>query len=247
MMTPPKPAVCTENSIRVDHVSKSPNVGDNDRAICPCLALLRLAVQVEEPTSGAERCAPTSARHIAAEGARHVRLADGDVRSSSSCIDGFRQSSRPLQSFAPRPLCVGIARLPPVLALEMTLPGRSAANRRATCVRLIRRMSVDNPLWGAPRIHGELLKLGFEVASPASPSIWSSDGTSLAWVAHLPAQPCTRHRRHGPVHCPNHWLRPALCPCHRSIGAPRACLDQRHTPTDCGIDCTPDHRGIPLG
>src|SRR3954447_4428938 len=29
---------------------------------------------------------------------------------------------------------------------------------------LIREMSRDNPLWGAPRIHGELLKLGFEVA-----------------------------------------------------------------------------------
>ena len=29
---------------------------------------------------------------------------------------------------------------------------------------LIRRMSVENPLWGAPRIHGELLKLGVEVA-----------------------------------------------------------------------------------
>jgi hypothetical protein len=29
---------------------------------------------------------------------------------------------------------------------------------------LIHRMSVENPLWGAPRIHGELLKLGFEVA-----------------------------------------------------------------------------------
>ena len=25
-------------------------------------------------------------------------------------------------------------------------------------------MSLENPLWGAPRIHGELLKLGFEVA-----------------------------------------------------------------------------------
>jgi len=37
---------------------------------------------------------------------------------------------------------------------------RIAADLRA----LIRRMSAENPLWGAPRIHGELLKLGFEVA-----------------------------------------------------------------------------------
>src|SRR5258708_36054045 len=29
---------------------------------------------------------------------------------------------------------------------------------------LSRRMSMENPLWGAPRIHGELLKLGFEIA-----------------------------------------------------------------------------------
>src|ERR1700759_3246160 len=29
---------------------------------------------------------------------------------------------------------------------------------------LIRLMSMENPLWGAPRIHGELLKLGFEIA-----------------------------------------------------------------------------------
>src|SRR3982074_3027936 len=43
---------------------------------------------------------------------------------------------------------------------------------------LIRRMSVDNPLWGAPRIHGELLKLGFEVAQ-SSRSIWSSDADLL--------------------------------------------------------------------
>ncbi len=37
---------------------------------------------------------------------------------------------------------------------------RIEANLRA----LIRQMSLENPLWGAPRIHGELLKLGFEVA-----------------------------------------------------------------------------------
>jgi hypothetical protein len=29
---------------------------------------------------------------------------------------------------------------------------------------LIRRMSIENPLWGAPRIHGELLKPGINVA-----------------------------------------------------------------------------------
>jgi hypothetical protein len=29
---------------------------------------------------------------------------------------------------------------------------------------LIRRMSMENALWGASRIHGELLKLGYEVA-----------------------------------------------------------------------------------
>ena len=32
---------------------------------------------------------------------------------------------------------------------------------------LIRQMSLENPLWGAPRIHGELLKLGYEVAGQA--------------------------------------------------------------------------------
>jgi hypothetical protein len=38
---------------------------------------------------------------------------------------------------------------------------------RAGCSELrelIQRMSKENPLWGAPRIHGELLKLGFEIA-----------------------------------------------------------------------------------
>jgi hypothetical protein len=33
-------------------------------------------------------------------------------------------------------------------------------------------MSVENPLWGAPRIHGELLKLGFEVAQSSVAKLW---------------------------------------------------------------------------
>jgi transposase InsO family protein len=31
-------------------------------------------------------------------------------------------------------------------------------------IALIRQISFENPLWGAPRIHGELLKLGFQLA-----------------------------------------------------------------------------------
>jgi putative transposase len=32
--------------------------------------------------------------------------------------------------------------------------------------QLIRRLKCDNPTWGAPRIHGELLQLGFEISEP---------------------------------------------------------------------------------
>jgi putative transposase len=40
--------------------------------------------------------------------------------------------------------------------------GRPGVNREIR--HLIRQMNVANPLWGAPRIHGEMLKLGIEVS-----------------------------------------------------------------------------------
>jgi transposase InsO family protein len=53
--------------------------------------------------------------------------------------------------------------VPKLLALEVAgRPGRPKIERELR--DLIRRMSQENPLWGAPRIHGELLKLGFEAA-----------------------------------------------------------------------------------
>ena len=40
-------------------------------------------------------------------------------------------------------------------------PGRPAVSKEVRA--LIRTMSRENPLWGAPRVHGELLKLGIEI------------------------------------------------------------------------------------
>src|SRR5688572_3435088 len=41
-------------------------------------------------------------------------------------------------------------------------PGRPRAHFEIR--KLVRAMAAANPLWGAPRVHGELLKLGFEIS-----------------------------------------------------------------------------------
>ena len=52
--------------------------------------------------------------------------------------------------------------------------------------RLIRKMSIANPLWGAPRIHGELLKLGIDVGQ-TSVAKYMARGTSVAGMEDVPS------------------------------------------------------------
>ena len=49
---------------------------------------------------------------------------------------------------------------------------------------LIFRMATENPTWGAPRIHGELLKLGFHLSEP----------TVSRWLRRVPRNPDTAKR-----------------------------------------------------
>ena len=44
--------------------------------------------------------------------------------------------------------------------------GLGRPNVSAEVRQLIRRMKAENPSWGAPRIHGELLRLGFQISEP---------------------------------------------------------------------------------
>lgn len=59
--------------------------------------------------------------------------------------------------------------------------GRPRMNREIR--DLIRQMSQANPLWGAPRMHGELLKLGIEVSQATVGRYlpWRSKAPSSTW------------------------------------------------------------------
>jgi transposase InsO family protein len=76
--------------------------------------------------------------------------------------------------------------VPPVLALDVAHSG-GRPKIPGEIRRLIREMSLANRLWGAPRIHGELLKLGIEVAQStvAKYMARSGRGSSQTWKTFL--------------------------------------------------------------
>ena len=60
---------------------------------------------------------------------------------------------------------------------------------------LIRTMSSENPLWGAPRIHGELLKLGIDIGESSVSKYLVRRHKAIPNLADLPRQPCEIHFR----------------------------------------------------
>ena len=112
---------------------------------------------------------------------------------------------------------------------------------------LIRRMSVENPLWGAPRVHGELLKLGFEVAQSSVDKYMVKRRVppSQGWRTFL--------RNHAAdvaamdlFVVPTIRFRPPLCIRHHSDRPQRPRLDQRHGRSDRRMGRASNNGGIPL-
>ena len=113
--------------------------------------------------------------------------------------------------------------------------------------QLIREMSIANPLWGAPRIHGELLKLGIDVGQTS--------------VAKYMVRRRGRRRRAGRRSCATthmgsrRWIclsfRPSLPTALRTAdhGARPATnpVAWRHSAPDGGMDRQPTDGGLWLG
>ena len=73
-------------------------------------------------------------------------------------------------------------------------------------------MSRNNPLWGAPRIRGELLKLDIEITEPTVAKIHAATSkTSIPDVAYIPGKPREESRFRGLFHGADHSISGTLC------------------------------------
>ena len=114
--------------------------------------------------------------------------------------------------------------------------------------RLIREMSLANRLWGAPRIHGELLKLGIDVAQSTVAKYMARSGRgAVADLEDIPGQPFGRHRGDGFPDRADGWLSLALRSGHSEARAAAADLPEHNGASDCRLDRPSDHRCVPVG
>ena len=146
------------------------------------------------------------------------------------------------------PGALASGRLSPLLAVEIPLPWRPAASRRGPAHADPADERPENPLWGAPRIHGELLKLGFEVAqsSVAKYMVKRCGPPSQGW--------CTFLRNHAlDIAAMDLFVVPSIgfdllyaLVIVRLARRDLVWINVTTHPTADWI-ATPDHRSIPLG
>ena len=108
--------------------------------------------------------------------------------------------------------------------------------------RLIREMSIANPLWGAPRIHGELLKRGVAIGQTSVAKYMAKRR-----VEDVPPQSCRRHRRDRSVRRSDHLVPSALWFVDHGAWQTTGPMVRSNNASDRGMDCKPAHGSLRMG
>src|SRR2546427_115375 len=109
---------------------------------------------------------------------------------------------------------------------------------------LVRTMALANPLWGAPRIHGELLKLGFDVSQRTVARLMPRRPKPIADMEDVPPKPRRRP-------CLSRFLRRADCDIPNPLRvrgpaapSPASRALQRHGLAHCRLDGAANCRSL---
>ena len=124
-------------------------------------------------------------------------------------------------------------------------PGRPAIDDALR--KLIREMQAANIGWGAPRIHGELLKLGIDV----------SQATVSKYMLHLKKPPSQTWRTflnnhaevlgsNGLLYSSHSWVSSALCVCCAQSRPPTSRSFQCDRAPDCQMDSATTCRSLSI-
>jgi hypothetical protein len=113
--------------------------------------------------------------------------------------------------------------------------------------QLIRAMSIANPLWGAPRIHGELLKLGIDVGQTTVAKYMARgrEPPSQGWKTFL-RNPCRRHCIDGFVRSADNLVSAVVWISDLATFPPRACVAGCDRTPERPLDCPPTNRSLRL-
>ncbi len=136
------------------------------------LLVLSPILQIKNSASAGDHLPPKTARNTRSPAFRQAgtstrpRLGPSDRIFFSVMTDAFSSWKETLLVFRPETV---IRWHRQTFGLFWKWKSRSEGGRPKipqAQIELIKQMANENPLWGAPRIHGELLKLGFDVSEP---------------------------------------------------------------------------------
>ena len=100
----------------------------------------------------------------------------------------------------------------------------------------IRRMSRENPRWGEPRIHGELLTLCISIGETSEQISGAQSQAAVPDREDLPREPPQKPRIRRLLHCPDHPVSGPVCVSSAGTRPAANCAFRCHGTSDCRMD-----------